>query len=1005
MLWAEDNADMRDYVSRLLGERFEVEAVADGQAALEAARARPPDLVLCDIMMPRLDGIGLLRELRSDSKTSEIPIILLSARAGEESRVEGLAAGADDYLIKPFSARELVARVQTHVKMARLRRKAVESLRQSEHRFREMIDALPFAIYTTDSAGRLTHFNPAAVEFSGRTPQLGTDHWCVTWKLYYPDGRPMPHDECPMAIALREGRIVRTEAIAERPDGRRVWFEPYPTPLRDSAGNVVGGINMLVDITARKVAEKALRESEARFRNMADTAPAMMWVSEPNANCSFLSRGWFEFTGQTEATGLGDGWLDAVHPADRDQSGHIFLEANARQESFALEYRLRRHDGEYRWVMDAGRPRFAEDGTFLGHIGAVIDIHERKEAEEAQVKLATIVAYSDDAIISKDLHGVITSWNRGAERVFGYTADEAIGQPVTMLMPPERINEEPGILARIRRGESVEHYETVRRRKDGTLLDISLTVSPIVNFEGRIVGASKIARDITERKRAETELAKSRQLLNELIECCPFGIYIVDSDFKIAKMNVASQEGAFTNVRPVIGRPFDQAMRILWPEPVAAEIIAHFRCTLDTGQPYYSKDFVNARDDIQRVEGYEWELHRVTLPDGMFGVICYYYDSTKLRQAQHALREADRKKDEFLAMLAHELRNPLAAIQYAVEVAHLTSKKNGDETTEIIDHQVKQLTHLIDDLLDVSRITRGKIQLKNERLDAAPIVRHAVNTVRPLIDNRRHEITLDVSAEEMPLDGDATRLEQVLVNLLTNAAKYTPDGGRIFVSAAPANGQVVLRVRDNGVGISEDMLPNIFELFSQVDKSLDRAHGGLGIGLSVVRALVEMHGGTISATSPGMGQGSEFVVRLPIAKSAEDSRRMAGLHAAPGESRVKILVIEDNAPAAKMLRMLLTSRGHAVEVASDGVQGVRRAVEYRPDVILLDIGLPGFDGFEVARQLRREESLEHTTIIGLSGYGQEHDVETSRAAGFDDHLVKPIGIDQLAPHLRPRCTQ
>lgn len=289
-------------------------------------------------------------------------------------------------MIKPFSARELLARIRALLDKARFRRVARRALRDGERRFQEMIDALPAAVYLTDAEGRLTHFNQAAVEFSGRVPELGTDQWCVSWKLYYPDGTPMPHDRCPMAVALKEGRSVRgVEAIAERPDGKRIWFEPFPTPLRDSEGRVIGGINMLLDIT------------------------------------------------------------------------------------------------------------------------------DRKRASEAQGKLAAIVEFSDDAIIGKDLAGVITSWNRGAERLFGYTEQEAIGRPVTMLFPPERLEEEPRILELIRRGEPIEHYETVRRRKDGTLLDISLTVSPVRDERGPIVGISKIARDITARKRVEAALRESEE--------------------------------------------------------------------------------------------------------------------------------------------------------------------------------------------------------------------------------------------------------------------------------------------------------------------------------------------------------------------------------------------------------------------------------------------------------------------------------------------------------------
>jgi PAS domain S-box-containing protein len=267
ILLVDDNRDMRDYVQRLLGSRFSVVTAGNGREALEIAQKAPPDVILSDIMMPEMNGFELLAAIRAHELLAGVPVILLSARAAEEARVEGLERGADDYLVKPFSARELVARVQTHLELARIRKKAIEATQQNEVRFREIIDALPAAVYTTDAEGRITHFNPAAVEFSGRIPQLGTDRWCVSWKLYRVDGTPLPHEECPMAVALKEGRAIRgQEAIAERPDGSRIWFAPYPTPLRDANGKLVGGINMLVDVTERKRAEQELRQSEEELR-------------------------------------------------------------------------------------------------------------------------------------------------------------------------------------------------------------------------------------------------------------------------------------------------------------------------------------------------------------------------------------------------------------------------------------------------------------------------------------------------------------------------------------------------------------------------------------------------------------------------------------------------------------------------------------------------------------------------------------------------------------------
>ncbi len=385
ILWADDNADMRVYVVRLLSGRFDVQAVPDGEAALSAARAHPPDLILSDVMMPKLDGFGLLRALRADPELREIPVILLSARAGEDSRVEGIEVGADDYLVKPFSARELIARVETHVKISRI----------------------------------------------------------------------------------------------------------------------------------RKEASAALRVSEERFKTLANAAPAILWITEPDASCSFFSRGWYDFTGQSENAALGFGWLDRVHPDDREPSKSMIVEAHRRREAFSLDCRLLRADGEYRWVMNTGVLRFNPEGRFAGYIGSVIDIHERKEVAQASALLSAIVDSSDDAIISKGLDGVITSWNQSAGRLFGYTAEEAIGQTVAaLLIPDDRQQEEPEILSRLREGERVDHFETVRQRKDGSLVDISLTISPVKDQLGCVIGASKVARDITQRKMYEQRLVEQAHLLD-----------------------------------------------------------------------------------------------------------------------------------------------------------------------------------------------------------------------------------------------------------------------------------------------------------------------------------------------------------------------------------------------------------------------------------------------------------------------------------------------------------
>jgi signal transduction histidine kinase len=362
------------------------------------------------------------------------------------------------------------------------------------------------------------------------------------------------------------------------------------------------------------------------------------------------------------------------------------------------------------------------------------------------------------------------------------------------------------------------------------------------------------------------------------------------------------------------------------------------------------------------------------------------------------LREDDRRKDEFLAMLAHELRNPLAAIDGAVQVAQ---GADADEqlawAREVIGRQTKQLSRLIDDLLDVSRITQGKIQLRKEPLDLAGALARAVESVRPQVDARRHALEVDVGTGPLPIEADPSRLEQVLGNLLTNAAKYTPDGGRIRLSARREGGEVVVEVADDGVGIDPEMLPRIFDAFTQVEQTIDRSQGGLGIGLTLVRRLVEMHGGSVAARSGGPGRGSTFTVRLPAADGAVPPRpdRAGPAPRDPSCPRPRVLVVDDSTDTARAMARLLGVEGYDVRVAHDGRAAIDAARDRRPDVVLLDIGLPGMNGYEVARAVRRDPDLAGVTLIAISGYGQDHDRRRSADAGFDHHLVKPVDYGVL----------
>lgn len=355
------------------------------------------------------------------------------------------------------------------------------------------------------------------------------------------------------------------------------------------------------------------------------------------------------------------------------------------------------------------------------------------------------------------------------------------------------------------------------------------------------------------------------------------------------------------------------------------------------------------------------------------------------------VKESARQKDDFIAMLAHELRNPLAAIHYANELTKMPGAMPQEEISEIIGRQTNSLMRLIDDLLDISRITRNKIQLKKEPVDAATVVHRAVDTVRPLVEDRKHHLEVELQPVEMGISADVMRFEQILVNLLSNAAKYTPDGGNIRISAAREDDQVVFRIRDSGIGIDKQSLSQVFDLFMQVGGSLDRAQGGLGIGLTIVRRLVELHGGTVAAASEGTGTGSEFIVRIPLDDSpASVAPSTPLLHA---ERPLEILVVDDNTDMARSIGLLLTSGGHSVRIAHDAAAAMPLADERRPDAFLLDIGLPGMNGYDLAQHFRRE--FPDALLVAVSGYGQADDRERSRKAGFNYHLVKPVQHDEL----------
>ena len=693
-------------------------------------------------------------------------------------------------------------------------------------------------------------------------------------------------------------------------------------------------------------------------------------------------------------------------------------------------------DGSETPIDDSAAPIRDESGNVFGVVLVFRDASEQRRHVEAKERLAAIVENSHDAIIGNDLNGVITSWNKGAEALFGYATQEAIGRSIRLIVPPDHLNEATESLERVKRGEWVEHADTVRLRKDGSRIDVSSRISPIRNSEGEVVGAAKVSRDISERKQNEKSLlflADAGAMLSALVDyestmqrvarlAVPFfaDYCVVDMVNEHGQIERVSHAHRSAEKEVVLKRALDR-FPLDWNSPsVAVEV-------LRTRRPELISDFTPLQLDGMTIDDEQRQLIAelkprsliavpIVIREKVVGVIQFVSSDSGRRYAAadlqlamelahragiavenaklyQELKEAQQQKDEFLAMLAHELRNPLAAIKYANQLAKIQGRAE-DETEEIIDRQVTNLAHLIDDLLDVSRITRDKIQLQREMIDASTLVDRAVATVKQTVDARQQSFSVDCSKDPMPLDVDSTRIEQIFANLLSNAAKYTPEGGTIAVRCFRQDGQAVFQVRDSGVGIPSDMLPRVFDLFTQVDKSLDRSQGGLGIGLTVARKLAEMHGGSVTAKSEGLGSGSEFTVRLPISDKTLETKAPA----APvmrGSAPRKILVVDDNLDTARSIAALLRRAGHEVEIAHDGPTALKVARDFQPEAILLDIGLPIIDGYRVAETLRRESAFAKVLLIAISGYGQADDRKRSRAAGFDDHLIKPVDFREL----------
>ena len=601
------------------------------------------------------------------------------------------------------------------------------------------------------------------------------------------------------------------------------------------------------------------------------------------------------------------------------------------------------------------------------------------------------------AILTPD--GTVLASNEAFAALLRRPSGELLGVNLRACVDPSG---EPLLDALLRDGLATHvEGEVVLRRRDGTSLPVYLGVSAL--REG-IAGVCLIVADLTEHKRRE-RLVADEAMARSILERVADAVVVCDADGKVLRASRTAH--ALCGQNPVL-RSFQEMFPLAVLRPGVEESTAS---ALGLDPTWRTETLRGLEVRLTRQDGRGFDLllsagPLVVAGGDTVGTVVTLTDITALREAQEelrqraeALQEADRRKDDFLAMLAHELRNPLAPIRAALDVMRLHGVEDPHlrQGRDVIERQTQQLTRLVDDLLEVARINSGKIKLRRAPVEVARVVSTAVEAMRPAMDARRHALTVSLPDAPLWLDADFARLVQVLGNLLHNAAKYTDEGGRVSVSVAREGHDAVVRVRDSGVGIPPHMLARVFDLFTQVDRSLDRSQGGLGIGLALVRRLVVKHGGQVEAKSEGAGKGSEFVLRFPLIAppAVEPSRVESGRESETPPSR-RVLIVDDNADSAEMMGALMEVCGHTVRVALSGAAALEGAREFHPDVVICDIGLPLMDGYEVARRMRAEPSLAGVRLVALTGYGRPEDLRRSREAGFDAHLVKPFDLAKIA---------
>jgi PAS domain S-box-containing protein len=902
-----------------------------------------------------------------------------------------------------------------------------------------------YAIFVVDPVNQVRSWNPAAERLLG----YGADEIIGQSAdvFFTPEDRQAGVPQHEMRQALEGGR-GNDDRWHVRKDGSRFWSGGMMTPLWDEARNLRGFAKIMRDRTEWKTRE----ERERLHAKLLDTVGQAVIATTPDGTIFYWNKFAEDMYGWPGHEAVGRSVMEVTVPQSQATSARSIMRRLAAGESWTGEFPVKRRDGTTLTAQVTNAPLLDDEGNLKAVIGVSSDVSGRKRSEgllrDSEERFRSLMEQAPFSIQVFSPDGRTIRVNRAWEELWGVRFEQIEGYNIL----DDRQLEAKGVLHFVRQGFGgrAARIPAIEYNPNETIPDItqqddprrwlSAVIYPLKDGDGNVREVVLIHEDISGQKKAEEGLRQSRaqlsaelstmsqlhELSTRLLAChdLPAALHeVLDAAIDLLG-------AAFGNIQ--LHEPKTGTLLIAAQRGFEKDFLSHFQAVRTDDEAACGRAMRSGKrviiEDVQTDAAYE--PHREAAAAAGFqavqstplrsrkgellGMLSTHFrrphrpperdlrvldlyarqaaDFIERLQIEEALREADRRKDEFLATLAHELRNPLAPIRNSLEVLKMprVDAAMAQRSREMIERQVHQLVRLVDDLLDVSRVTRGKIDLRREQVELATVVARAVETAQPLIEMQGHELEISVPPESLLVEADPVRLAQVVGNLLTNAAKYTEPSGRIRLTARRDGGLAALSVLDNGIGIAPDMLPHVFDLFVQADYASTKAQGGLGIGLTLVRNLVELHGGVVEARSRGLGEGSEFIVKLPLTSRSGPDR---GERACVGEDApalgLRLLVVDDNGDAAASLSTLLQLQGHEVRIADNGPIALEIAAAFRPDMLFLDLGMPGMDGYEVARRVRKTPGLETTPITALTGWGQIEDRRRTAEAGFNHHLVKP----------------